>query len=99
MAIINKEKIKTKASDLRRLRLEIIQKMVDLATAGFGLVAALAWNEAINSLFMVLFPKSGNIIAKFLYAGLITALVVLVTLKLGKILDVAKKEIEENDKK
>jgi len=84
------EEIKT-ANDIKSLKVEVLDKMTDLATAGFGLVAALAWNEAISSLFIAIFPQAGNIIAKFVYAVIITALVVLVTLRLGKLTDLAKK--------
>ena len=75
----------------KSLKLEISSKMTDLATAGFGLVAALAWNEAISSLFIAIFPQAGNIIAKFVYAVIITVLVVFITMKLGKLTDLAKK--------
>ncbi|OGY50527.1 MAG: hypothetical protein A3B89_01875 [Candidatus Buchananbacteria bacterium RIFCSPHIGHO2_02_FULL_40_13] len=75
----------------KSLKLEILSKMTDLATAGFGLVAALAWNEAISSLFIAIFPQAGNIIAKFVYAVIITVLVVFITMKLGKLTDLAKK--------
>lgn len=75
----------------KSLKSEVLEKMTDLATAGFGLVAALAWNEAIKSLFATLFPTAGNIIAQFVYAVIITVIVVIITLKLGKLADLAKK--------
>ena len=45
--------------------------------AALGLVAGLAWNDAIKSLIEIIFPfaKSG-IFAKFIYAILITIVVV-----------------------
>jgi len=44
----------------------------------FGLVAGLAWNDAIKSLIETLFPfSSSGIWAKFIYAVLITIIVVL----------------------
>lgn len=73
------------------LKTEVLEKMTNLATAGFGLVAALAWNDAINSLFSVIFPKSGSIIAQFVYALIITIIVVFVTIKLGKLSNFSKK--------
>lgn len=94
------EEIKNQTPEERKsLKLEILNKMTDLATAGFGLVAALAWNEAISSLFTAIFPKAGNIIAKFIYAVIITALVVMVTLKLGKLADLDKKQLETEKEK
>ncbi|MBI5369768.1 hypothetical protein HZA85_01050 [Candidatus Uhrbacteria bacterium] len=65
-------------------RIEVLEKMSTLATAGFGLVAALAWNSAIQDLFNRFFPDQGSLIAKFLYAILITVVVVVVTSHLGK---------------
>lgn len=71
----------------KSLRLEILKTMVQLATAGFGLVAALAWNEAIKA-FIDRFISSGNgLISKLLYAVLITLIAVLVTYYLGMLIN------------
>lgn len=61
------------------------EKMVTLILAGFGLVAALAWNDAIQSLFKALFPQNQEIIGKFVYAFLVTIIVVIISLQLQKI--------------
>lgn len=74
------------------LRLELAEKFATLVTAGFGLVAALAWNDAIQALFNRFFPAQSGIVAKFLYAALITAIVVIVTTRLARIADRLKKE-------
>lgn len=94
--MLPKEKLLTNLKELRTLRLEILARMSDLAIAGFGLVAALAWNDAIKALFDLIFPKAGGVIAQFIYAVIITVLVVLVTYKLGKIVNLAKKQLEES---
>ena len=48
--------------------------------AAFGLVAGLAWNDAIKALIEYLFPLSQNtLFAKFGYAVLVTVLAVLAT--------------------
>lgn len=79
------------------LRREIVQKISELATAGFGLVAALAWNDAIQSLFKEIFGTQSAIWAKFVYAALVTILVVIVTIKLGNLLNKLKEnETNEN---
>ena len=36
---------------------EVLDKLVELVTAAFGLVAALAWNTAIQALFTLIFPR------------------------------------------
>jgi len=88
----------TEKENKASLKLEIVQKMTDLATAGFGLVAALAWNDAIKGLFTVIFPQTGSIIAQFVYAALITVIIVLITVKLGKISDFFKKDTKNQEK-
>ena len=49
--------------------------------AAFGLVAGLAWNYAIKALIETIYPQgaSGGITAKFIYAAVITVIVVIVT--------------------
>lgn len=64
---------------------EYLKTMVQLATTGFGLVAALAWNEAIKALFKEIFGTTSGIISLFVYAIIITFVVVIVTKKLGKL--------------
>ncbi len=76
---------------------EYIKTMVQLATTGFGLVAALAWNEAIKALFSEIFGKTSGIISLFVYAIIVTFIVVLVTKKLGKLAE--KVETKENEAK
>ena len=79
--------------EVRQLRLEILQKVADLMTAGLGLVAALAWNEAIKAFFSQFFPQpGGNVIALTLYALLITIIIVLITVQLGRAVNLAKNQ-------
>jgi len=57
-------------------------------TAGFGLVAGLAWNEAIKSLIEYLFPLNRDTMtAKFVYAFLITIILVIISIYLARILN------------
>jgi len=79
----------------KSLKLEILEKIASLMTAGFGLVAALAWNEAIREFFATIFPKPNLLLGKFIYALLITVLVVIITVKLGKIIGKIKERIGE----
>ena len=66
-----------------------MKQMVTLATAGFGLVAALAWNEAIQAFVTEYVDKyisvGSGIISRFIYAIIITAFAVIVTYQLTKI--------------
>ncbi|MDP8940601.1 MAG: DUF5654 family protein [Actinomycetota bacterium] len=74
---------------------EVLDKMLQLMTATFGLVAALAWDEAIQELFTAIFGEAGSLAAKFFYAVLITV-VVFVTIRLGRLSDRLKKDEEES---
>ncbi|MBI3103687.1 hypothetical protein HYZ05_01980 [Candidatus Daviesbacteria bacterium] len=73
----------------RSFRKELIQQLVTLSTSGFGLVAALAWNEAIQTFVKdyieQYFPAQSGVISKFLYAILITAFAVLITYQLSRL--------------
>lgn len=75
---------------------EVLDKIVQLMTAAFGLVAALAWNEAIQTLFTEIFGEAGGLAAKFFYAVVITVVVVFVTIRLGRLSDRIKKDEEES---
>jgi hypothetical protein len=88
---------KLNSKEIKELRLETLVKMTDLATAGFGLVAALAWNDAISALFSKFLPKTtgGGIIAQILYAVLVPALVVFITVRLSRLTGSARTELEE----
>jgi len=75
------------------LKLEMIEKMTVLVTGGFGFVAGLAWNQAIQDLFATLLPEQGGLVAKFAYAIVITVAVVLVTTKLSRMANALKEKI------
>jgi len=44
---------KKQTEEQKHLHTEIIKQMLTLATSGFGLVAALAWNNVIQEFFKV----------------------------------------------
>ena len=62
----------------------MIQTMIALASASLGLVAALAWNEAIKAT-MALLGLSDSIGALYTYAILVTVLAVVIMWALGRI--------------
>jgi hypothetical protein len=59
--------------------------MIALASAAFGVVAALAWNSAITALVKQIFGSGGQIVSLFIYAILVTILAVIVMVNLGKL--------------
>ena len=62
-----------------------LQTMISLASAAFGVVAALAWNSAITALVKQIFGEGGQIISLFIYAIIITVIAVIVMVNLGKV--------------
>lgn len=87
--------VKKKANELKK---EFLKTMIQLATAGFGLTAALAWNETIQAVIKTYIPANGSgVFSKLLYAILITAIAVSVTYTLGRMIQ--DETDEENTEK
>lgn len=75
------------SNDDKRFTAQIRANAATYITAAFGLVAGLAWNEAITALIEKVFPIStSTIIAKFIYALALTILLVLATVLLMRFL-------------
>jgi hypothetical protein len=80
----NFNKIKNEGEVIKKVALE---KTIGFILTAFGLVAALAWNEAIKELIALLIPAgSGSIFVKFIYAVLVTLLVVVVSVYLTRLI-------------
>jgi hypothetical protein len=62
----------------------ILQTMITLAAASLGLVAALAWNEAIKALIRSVLGEDDSLVGLFTYAILATLVAVVVLLILGR---------------
>jgi uncharacterized membrane protein (DUF106 family) len=84
---------------IKDMPLAIVKNMVVLATSGFGLVVALAWNEAIKTTVETyinpLLSEQSGVISLFIYAIVMTLLAVLVTMQLAKL----QKTLENTVKK
>jgi hypothetical protein len=75
---------------------EVLDKFSQLITTALGLVAALAWNTAIQNLFDRIFGKAGAALAgQFLYATLITPVVIFATIAVSRAAERAKKQEAE----
>jgi hypothetical protein len=57
--------------------------MISLASAAFGVVAALAWNAAITELFKVYLPTTSGLVGLFIYAIAVTVIAVAVMVNLA----------------
>jgi tetrahydromethanopterin S-methyltransferase subunit E len=82
------------------MRIEVIEKLAALITAAFGLVAALAWNEAIKALFVgpcgaenagALCSLSAG--GPWVYAVIITIIAVFAAIWIGKVEDKARTKV------
>ena len=63
----------------------VFQSMITLASAALGLVAALAWNDAIKETIKLLMADDDSLMSKYIYAILATAIAVIVVLVLARI--------------
>lgn len=91
------EKIKTTVDTIKKEGKEferaVREKTLSYIIAALGLVAGLAWNEAIKALIEYFFPMSANtILAKCVYAVIITSVVVFASLYNARLLK--KKEVD-----
>jgi polyferredoxin len=65
---------------VKAIKEDIKDQASGYVTAALGLVAGLAWNDAIKSLIEAVFPFAATgIFAKFLYAIIITLVVVFIS--------------------
>jgi len=62
------------------LQIQILEKMSQLLTAAFGLVAALAWNDAIKLLIKTYLGEAHQLRVQLGYAVIITIIAVVVSL-------------------
>lgn len=79
------------------MKSEIIEKLSALITAAFGLVAALAWNEAIKALFVGPCGTEGagslcrlSAGGPWVYAVIVTVLAIIATIWIAKVAEKAK---------
>lgn len=78
---------------------EVLDKFAGLISTALGLVAALAWNTAIQNLFSTIFGEAGSaLIGQFAYAVLITLVVIFATIAVSRAAERTKKLEEEREK-
>jgi len=78
---------KTESEKKAAIRRELREKTAGYILTALGLVAGLAWNDAISETIKHFFPlDTGGLIAKFTYAIIITIAIVLVSNSLLRVL-------------
>lgn len=86
--------------EFAKLRGEVRNRTVKYILAAFGLVAGLAWNDAIKALIDYLFPQDQNgVKAKMIYAIIITLIVVTLSFYLAKLERKDEEKLEREIKK
>lgn len=72
------------------MKILVLDKMSALITAAFGLVAALAWNEAIKAIFKEVFGSADSIAPMLAYAITVTIVAVILTILVARSLSKMK---------
>ncbi len=72
------------------MKQEIIKKISSLIVAAFGLVAALAWNGAIQAIFREVFGTAEGVGPMLGYAIVVTIIAVAATIWIAKLEEAAK---------
>lgn len=76
------------------MKSKVVAQALAMMSTAFGLVAALAWNEAVKALISELLPKKGQgILPLFVYALVVTIVAVVATSRIIKI----KEKFEEEE--
>ena len=75
------------------MKILMMDKMSALITAAFGLVAALAWNEAIKAIFKEIFGTSETIAPMLAYAIIVTIAAVVLTILVARSISKMKKNM------
>ena len=88
--LVNKVADEVKEEPLKVIALD---KMAALITAAFGLIAALAWNEAIKAIFKEIFGEADAIGPLLIYAIVVTVAAVILTILVAMQLSKAKKSM------
>ncbi|MBQ7701881.1 MAG: hypothetical protein IJT54_05705 [Candidatus Methanomethylophilaceae archaeon] len=79
-------------------KIQLLETTAALITAAFGLVAALAWNEAIKAIIAEFLGSDGTIPGLVAYAMIVTVIAVIATLLIARAigkLKAADKKAEE----
>ncbi|MDI6723419.1 MAG: DUF5654 family protein [Methanobacterium sp.] len=63
---------------------EVMTTMATLITTAFGLIAALAWNEAIKAIIAQFFQAGSGVTGLIIYAVLITIIAVIATILIAR---------------
>jgi len=85
-------------------KLQLVETFATLMTAAFGMIAALAWNEAIKALVAKYFDTGDELVPMLVYAIIVTIIavicIILISRTLGRLRDsMAEEEAKKEEAK
>lgn len=90
--------METRQEREENVRLAIVKRTYDLLTAALSFVAALAWNDAIQSLFTAIFGPTSTLAAKFIYAIVLTVIIVWLGTRIARLSRAIERRWESSEK-
>ena len=82
--------MEAKLTDMKR---QVMETIATLITTAFGLIAALAWNEAIKALIIQLLGAGNGLTGLFIYAIIITIIAIIAAVWIARL--IAKPAVQE----
>lgn len=79
--------------EMKDVKGQVAQTIATLMTTAFGLIAALAWNEAIKAIIIQYFQAGNGITGLLIYAILITIIAVVATIIIARL--IAKPAVQD----
>ena len=73
-------------NETKEVKSQVAGTISTLMTVAFGLIAALAWNNAIQAIILTILPKGNGIMGLLIYAIVITIVAVLATFIIARAL-------------
>ena len=82
--------------ELKRIHIDFLERLLLFLVAGFGLIAALAWDDAFKDIFQKYFGGFGSLSQKIIYAGALTIIVAIFTIIVSKIIKKKKRKLSKS---
>jgi len=80
-------------------KIQLVETFATLMTAAFGMVAALAWNQAIKALIDEFFDTGNTVVPLIIYAIVVTVVAVICILLIARTLGKLKESLEADEAK
>lgn len=78
---------------VNEMKSQVGETIATLVTTAFGLIAALAWNEAIKAIIVEFVGKGNGITGLLIYAIIITIIAVIATILIARL--ISKPAVQE----